>query len=89
MAHIPKAVCLKCNLEYKVEKNGVTMEAIVVANTESLAVTTRPYYKIDSDKWKCPGCGHEILTGFAQHPFLFAHEEERYNSVDADVQVLL
>ena len=56
------AACVKCGIPFRPEKNGVIMHAMVNEGREY-------YYSIECDKWKCPGCGAEILVGFAQNPF--------------------
>ncbi len=54
---MPKIVCVKCEVEYRPEKNGVTVEEM--ANFGS--------YKLwNADLLKCPKCGNEIVGGFAQ-----------------------
>ena len=53
-----KPVCVKCGLTMHVEQNGVV----------ALETTTRekdiPYRIWRADKWKCPGCDMEVLSGF-------------------------
>ena len=65
MTYIPRAVCLRCKKPYKVEKNGVIVHAHAKIGY---------YYSIETDKWKCPECGHEIIVGFAQRPFNMNYE---------------
>jgi DNA-directed RNA polymerase subunit RPC12/RpoP len=52
-----KPVCVKCNREMRPEKNGVGCLDLADFG---------PYKIWDSDLWKCPGCGYEILVGFGQ-----------------------
>jgi hypothetical protein len=61
-------VCVKCEIELKIEKNGAIVVEMFMNNTE--------IYKLwESDIWKCPSCGFEIVTGFASNPFAehFSH----------------
>ena len=56
---MPQAVCLKCNMAYRIEQNGVLL--VVPDGSDH-----RPLLKAASDKYKCPSCGHEILIGFGK-----------------------
>ena len=58
-----KAICRKCEVEFKVIKNGV----IVV---EHFNTPPEPYKLWEADLYKCPKCNAEIVTGLAQEPFL-------------------
>jgi hypothetical protein len=64
MSHRP--VCVKCQVELRPEKNEVGCLDFA---------SFGPYQLWDSDLWKCPKCGHEILTGFGQNPISIHHEE--------------
>ena len=58
---MPKMVCVKCEVEFKPETNGVKVLELMNHNQD--------VYKIwDTDKWKCPICGTEVIAGFAQAP---------------------
>ena len=59
---MPKLVCVKCEVGLKIEKNGVIVKEMFQNNT-------RIYKLWETDKWKCPVCGAEIISGFAQYPF--------------------
>ena len=60
-----KPVCVKCNREMKPERNGVGC----------LDMTDfSPYAVWDSDLWKCPTCGYEILVGFGKDAIAWAKE---------------
>lgn len=52
-------VCVPCGVSYRPERNGQDALEIVAG---------QPYRLWESDKWKCPSCGHEILTGFGRTP---------------------
>ncbi|KKN16780.1 hypothetical protein LCGC14_0972420 [marine sediment metagenome] len=68
---MPKIVCVKCEVEYKPEENGITLEEM--ANFGS--------YKLwNADLFKCPKCGNEIVGGFADRPFA-EHFEDNYKEV--------
>lgn len=56
MYHRP--VCVKCHFEMIPEENGVGL----------LDMASFGPYKIwEADKYKCPGCGHEVVVGFPSH----------------------
>ena len=51
-----QAVCVKCSCEYRCKKNEVTVE--------ELDVDCKSFRAQSGDLWECPGCGHELVTGF-------------------------
>jgi hypothetical protein len=70
---MPKPVCVPCERFYRPEKNGFTLlEGKPKFNgAEQGKAHTDDWedYKLwNGDKWKCPGCGHEIVIGFAGQP---------------------
>lgn len=75
---MPKPVCVSCQRFYRPEKNGYVLTEMM-PKPHSLAAlpvppgTTAPEmwepYKVwRGDLWKCQGCGHEIVVGFADLP---------------------
>lgn len=59
---MPKMVCVKCEVPFIVEKNGITVAEMFLNNTK--------VYKLwRADKWKCPICLFEIISGFGQNEF--------------------
>ena len=66
---MPKMVCVKCEVEFKVEKNGVKVIEMMNQNKDM--------YKIwDTDKWKCPICKVEVIAGFGGMPLAEHYEPE-------------
>ena len=57
-----KLVCLDCQVEFRIEKNGVL-------GVDMFLAPPQPYQIYDCDAWKCPGCGRVILAGFSDFPF--------------------
>jgi hypothetical protein len=53
---MPKLVCVKCQVELRPELNGFKVVEMMSDD--------RPYKIWDSDKWKCPECGFEVVSGF-------------------------
>ena len=70
-----KPVCVKCNREMSPERNGVG--CLDIADFGADAVW-------DSDLWKCPTCGYEILVGFGQKAIAYHHQGEYFNKVRED-----
>ena len=58
----PKSVCVKCGLELSITKNG---NPVVLMFNEP----KQPYEVWFGDLWTCPGCGGQIVSGFANVPF--------------------
>lgn len=65
MTFIPRAICAKCGRALRPEQNGITVNAYAAHG---------PYYQIDADLYACPECKVEIIVGFADQPFHFAHD---------------
>lgn len=58
-----KRICVKCQVEFKPEKNGVYVVEMMMKNTK--------VYKLwRADLLKCPVCGFLIVAGFAQYPMM-------------------
>jgi len=66
-----RPVCPKCNVELHPERNGVG-----VLDMSNFG----PYSLWDSDLWKCPTCGVEVLGGFGSGP-LSAHYQDDFERV--------
>lgn len=75
-----KPVCVKCEIQFEREKNGV--EAKEMRDKEK----TSEYRIWSADKWKCPGCGTEILSGFANRACYPGYEN--YEERDKNVEVV-
>lgn len=63
-----KPICVACKLFYKPEKNGFVFEEGFGDGTG------RPYKLWVGDKWKCRGCGSEIIVGTGEGPIMHHHE---------------
>ena len=61
-----KIVCVRCQCEFRPETNGTTV--VEMAQSE-------PYKVWHADTWKCPGCGVEVVSGFAQKPLIQQGDE--------------
>lgn len=59
-----KPVCVKCNVELKIETNGVAVLDFFMNNSAAYSLTL-------GDKWKCPECGFEVIAGFGDNPISF------------------
>ena len=56
---MPKPVCVRCEIEFRVRRVGVAV--IEMAYEPPI-----PYRITQADLLRCPQCGQEIVTGFAQ-----------------------
>jgi len=65
---MPRPICVACQVEMRCIKND--FYAVLMANEPP-----EPYQIWASDKWACPKCGIEILTGFAQKPVAESWQE--------------
>ena len=66
MPDIPKLVCEKCLVPFRVVKNGVRLQANAGGH---------PYYMVQSDRFICPRCGVSVFTGFGLSPESLQHED--------------
>jgi len=67
---MPDLVCVKCQRKFRIEKNGVdAIEFTPVHKMTGEFLQMEPYQVHSTDKWKCPGCGIEVLAGFGQNPW--------------------
>jgi hypothetical protein len=64
--HVP--VCVTCCRDMMVEKNGVPFV--------EKGLNNRPYKLWEADKWRCQGCGAQVLVGFGTHPVAVQHEPD-------------
>ena len=62
-------VCVPCGVFMKCEQNGVTVEELMEDGS--------PYKLWDADKYRCPSCGYEVVSGFGRSP-LAEHYEASY-----------
>ena len=68
---MPKIVCVKCEVEYKPEENGVVVEEMASFGS----------YKLwQADLVKCPKCGNEIIAGFGNENFA-EHYQPDYKEI--------
>jgi hypothetical protein len=58
---MPGRVCVPCQRQYRAERNGV--HAVEMMDND-----TRPYKIWMADLLRCPGCEHQILSGFGANP---------------------
>lgn len=88
---MPKPVCVPCGLFYRPEKNGyIVEEGMPHGIRDEHGKFTEPWssYKLwVGDKWKCHGCGNEIVVGFAGNPisehYMGDYEALRKQLIDA------
>lgn len=69
---MPQLVCKPCRLFLRPEKNGYIVEEGMPGAGRIPATDPSgwsPYKLWRADLWKCPGCGAEVVAGFAPHPF--------------------
>jgi hypothetical protein len=57
MSHSHRPVCVKCQIELRPQRNGVGV--LDMAKDE-------PYQLCEADMYRCPGCGFEVVIGFAR-----------------------
>jgi hypothetical protein len=68
---MPRPVCVKCEVEYRPEKNDIVVEEIVSFGSYKLWC---------ADLWKCPGCEHLLITGYGNQAFA-EHYQNNYKEI--------
>ena len=82
MPTIPRAICVPCGLAYRIQKNGVR----AVNRAVNRFANGEPYFTVQSDRYACEGCGHEVLVGFGLDSEWEQFEgEDARNKADNDV----
>ena len=70
--HTP--VCVPCERNYRCELNGIL-------------VRLGPDATIDADLYKCPGCGHQIVRGFAREAIeRYGPHQAQFEASDARME---
>lgn len=54
----PTPICVECRIEMRCEKNSQ------LVNDPKVGQFASTYWV--GDVWKCPSCGHRIVTGFSK-----------------------
>lgn len=90
-----KPICVKCHRFYRMTKSGFYfIEGMPRGNGVQPGTAEperwRPYKLWAGDKWKCEGCGHEIIQGTGMNPIAEHYQEDFGNwkeRLNADYQV--
>lgn len=67
-------VCVSCNIQYRPEKNGVYITEFFTDG--------KPYKVWMADLWKCPKCGHLLITGFGNNPISEHYKDDFLNTLN-------
>lgn len=73
-------VCVPCKLFFRPAKTGVVIEeGMPLGPVQADGSPDRwgPYKLWSADKWKCPGCGAEVIFGMGRQP-IAEHFEKDY-----------
>ena len=72
-----RPVCIPCRREMKPSHTGAVLQ-------ENVDEGGRPYKIWSVDIFKCPGCGTEVASGFANNPLwtTYAKDEHTDHNVD-------
>ena len=57
---MPRPVCVKCKIEYRPEKIDIIAEEMVQFGSYKLWC---------ADLWKCPICGHQLISGYGREAY--------------------
>ena len=74
-----KLVCVKCQTEYSSKLGEIGVIVVEMAHNPPV-----PYKAWGADLLKCPGCGAEVISGFADRPI--TRDEEAAAVLLADAQ---
>jgi hypothetical protein len=59
-----RPVCVACQIEMRCEKNGVGIVEMIHVDGGS----AEPYRLWSADRWRCPGCGQQMVVGYGREP---------------------
>ena len=68
-----RILCVNCQIELRPKKNGV--DVLTMSHQPAPAPPT-PYQAFQADLYRCPGCGLEVVAGFALHPWGEHYQED-------------
>jgi hypothetical protein len=77
-----KPICVPCQRFFRMQKGGFPFtEGMPVSGTRPLSGKEtpeqwKPYKLWYGDKWKCQGCGAEIIVGSGFQPVAIHHEDD-------------
>jgi hypothetical protein len=85
-----KPICVPCERFYRPAKNGISFLEGMPNGTDTPPRSGKGHadewddYKLwMGDKWRCPGCDHEIVVGFGREPLAVQHEPTFRKDVDS------
>ena len=85
-----KPICVPCHRFYRPEKTGFTflegMPTLGARPGLEDAHKWKPYKLWQGDKWKCEGCGHEIIVGTGRNAW-DEHYTESFKATVKDLNV--
>ena len=77
---MPKPSCPSCQRFHRPELNGIwVIECAPEGGAppgKHFACRWKPYKIWQADKWKCQGCGHEVITGYGLEPLSVRHKAD-------------
>lgn len=79
--HEVKPICCACRRFYRPERTGLSfIEGMPQRSDTPPGLGAResewvPYKLWSGDVWKCPGCGHELISGTGSIPIAVVHED--------------
>jgi hypothetical protein len=90
-----KPVCVPCHRFYRCIKSGFYFIEGMPLNNHARPGNSepdwwKPYKLWSGDKWRCEGCGHEIISGTGAGPIAEHYQtdfEETRAKLNADYQV--
>lgn len=73
-----KPICVPCQTFFRPAKNGFEF-----IETFSSGGEAKPYKLWQGDKWRCPGCGAEIVVGVGASPIAEHYQPDFAAKVEA------
>jgi hypothetical protein len=75
---MPKPVCVKCRLFYKIKRGGVAIEEGRPLGGDAWG----PYKLWMADLYECKGCGAQLVTGFGRERIVEHYQPEYAATVE-------
>ena len=82
---MPKPACVKCQCFYRMVRSGRGVIEAMPNGTSDRSENVRgkrkpeawkPYKLWMADLWRCPDCGHELISGWASQPISEHYKED-------------
>lgn len=73
---MPRATCGKCKRFYRCKENDIRVEEGMPVKNEAGEEIWVSYKLWCADLWECPGCQHQLITGYGRGAYAEHHQSD-------------